>query len=114
VRSVKRAGVALGLLLAFVTALALAQTGGGGLRGFVKDDSEAILPGVTDTAQSPELITPSVVVTDETSLYRLNNLPPGTYVIQAELPGFATTRRENILVRAGQPPRSTCRVRGHV
>ena len=61
-----------------------------------------MLPGVTVTATSPELIQPSVVVTDETGLYRLNNLPPGNYVIQAELAGFATTRRENILVRAGQ------------
>jgi hypothetical protein len=80
----------------------LGTDGGGGLRGFVKDESGAVLPGVTVTATSPELITPSVVVSDETGLYRLNNLPPGNYVIQAELAGFATTRRENILVRAGQ------------
>ena len=31
----------------------------------------------------------------------MNELPPGTYVLSAELAGFATTRRENILVRAG-------------
>jgi len=43
-----------------------------------------------------------VNVTDETGLYRLNELPPGSYVLTAELAGFATTRRENILVRAGQ------------
>lgn len=96
------AGLALGFGLALSVELAAAQTGAGGLRGFVKDDSGAVLPGVTVTATSPELIQPTVVVTDETGLYRLNNLPPGTYVIAAELAGFATTRRENILVRAGQ------------
>lgn len=101
-RSGKLACLALGLCLALWTESALAQTGAGGLRGFVKDDSGAVLPGVTVTATSPELIQPSVVVTDETGLYRLNNLPPGNYVISAELAGFATTRRENILVRAGQ------------
>ena len=94
--------MALGLSLAFWTESAWAQTGAGGLRGFVKDESGAVLPGVTVTATSPELIQPTVVTTDETGLYRLNNLPPGTYVIAAELSGFATTRRVNILVRAGQ------------
>ena len=61
-----------------------------------------MLPGVTVTATSTELLTPVVNVTDETGLYRLNNLPPGTYVVTAELAGFATYRREGILVRAGQ------------
>lgn len=94
--------LALGACLALCVAPAWAQVGGGALRGYVRDDSGAVLPGVTVTATSPELITPSVAVTDETGLYRLSNLPPGTYVIEAELAGFATHRREGILVRAGQ------------
>ena len=80
---------------------ALAQTGDGNLRGYVKDESGAILPGVSVTATSPELLAPVVAVTDGTGLYRLNNLPPGAYVIIAELTGFSTVRREGILVRAG-------------
>jgi hypothetical protein len=56
--------LALGLSLAFLTEVAWAQTGAGGLRGFIKDESGAVLPGVTVTANSPELIQPSVVVTD--------------------------------------------------
>jgi hypothetical protein len=64
-------------LLAFVFTLvsispADAQTGAGGLRGYVKDDSGGVLPGVTVTAISSELLTPVVNVTDETGLYRLN------------------------------------------
>ncbi|PHY11971.1 MAG: hypothetical protein CK533_01445 [Acidobacterium sp.] len=93
---------ALGLCLALSALPAWAQTGGGALRGYVKDESGAVLPGVTVTATSPELLTPSVVVADQAGLYRLNNLPPGVYVVQAELAGFATQRREGILVRAGQ------------
>ena len=99
-RSGKLACLALGLVLA-LSSPAWAQEGGGFLRGYVKDESGAVLPGVTVTATSQELLQPSVAVTDETGLYRLNNLPPGTYVIQAELAGFATHRREGILVRAG-------------
>src|SRR5688500_3203081 len=79
----------------------LAQTGDGNLRGYVKDESGAVLPGVNVTATSPELIAPVATVSDGAGLYRLNNLPPGTYVITAELPGFSIVRREGILVRAG-------------
>ena len=96
------AGVTACVLGLLVAAPAIAQTGAGGLRGYVKDDSGAVLPGVTVTATSSELLTPVVNVTDETGLYRLNNLPPGSYVVTAELAGFATHRREGILVRAGQ------------
>ena len=79
----------------------LAQTGDGNLRGYVKDESGAILPGVSVTATSSELLAPVASVTDGAGLYRLNNLPPGNYVITAELTGFSTVRREGILVRAG-------------
>ena len=91
----------LGVCLALSASSAFAQSGGGSLRGYIKDESGAVLPGVTITATSTELIKPAVNVTDETGLYRLNDLPPGNYVLSAELAGFATTRRENILVRAG-------------
>ena len=72
--------LALGLILALFTAPAFAQEGGGFLRGYVRDESGAVLPGVSVTATSAELLQPSVAVTDEAGLYRLNNLPPGTYV----------------------------------
>jgi len=59
------------------------------------------MPGVTVTATSPGLIAPSVAVTETDGTYRLVNLPPGTYVLEAELPGFSTFRREGILLRTG-------------
>ena len=95
------AAAALGLALTLLAHPVLAQTGDGNLRGYVKDESGAVLPGVSVTATSPELLAPVATVTDGAGLYRLNNLPPGTYVITAELPGFAIVRREGILVRAG-------------
>jgi hypothetical protein len=39
-------------------------------------------------------------VTDASGYYRLN-LPPGTYVLAAELQGFSTFRREGLIMRAG-------------
>lgn len=80
---------------------ASAQTGDGSLRGYVKDEQGGVLPGVTMTALSPALLAPVVSVSDSAGYYRLTNLPPGTYTLTAELSGFATTKREGIVVRAG-------------
>jgi hypothetical protein len=79
----------------------LGQTGDGSLRGYVKDEQGGVLPGVTVAATGPELIAPVVAVTDSAGYYRLNNLPPGTFTITAELTGFGTYRREGIVMRAG-------------
>jgi hypothetical protein len=80
---------------------AYAQTGDGSVRGYVKDEQGAVLPGVTVTAASGALLAPVVAVTDAAGYYRLLNLPPGTYFLTAELPGFSTHRREGIVMRAG-------------
>ncbi len=78
-----------------------AQSGQGSLNGYVKDQQGAVLPGVTVTATGPALLAPVVTVTDNAGFYRLQNLPPGTLTVSAELSGFATFRREGILMRAG-------------
>ena len=80
---------------------AFAQTGDGSLRGYVKDEQGAVLPGVTVTALSPALIAPVAGITDSGGYYRLLNLPPGTYAVTAELAGFSTYRREGVIMRAG-------------
>lgn len=96
----KRLVLAL-IVTPFIPTLLGAQTTQGGLRGYVKDPSGAVLPGVTVTAASPELIRPAAGITDAEGYYRLINLPPGTYTVTAELQGFSTFRREGILLRAG-------------
>lgn len=62
-------------------AMAGAQGGDGSLRGAVKDDQGGALPGVTVTATSPALLTPSLAISDAVGNYRLVNLPPGTYTL---------------------------------
>ena len=90
-------------VLAALVMLALPCVAGaqtlGTIAGGVKDPSGAVLPGVTVEASSPVLIEKlRTVVTDGTGLYRLVNLPPGTYVLTFTLPGFNTVRREGIEV----------------
>ena len=98
-RRVLLASFAATILL--TSSLAAAQTGDGSLRGYVKDDQGAVLPGVSVTAQSPALLTPVSVVSDSTGYYRLLNLPPGTYTLTAELAGFSVWKFDGIIMRAG-------------
>ncbi len=98
----RRMTVALIVLLSLLTATqVVAQGGDGSLRGTVKDSQGGALPGVTITATSPVLLGPSVAVTDSSGNYRLVNLPPGTFTVTAQLAGFAVSKREGILLRAG-------------
>src|SRR5256712_2375909 len=83
------------------SASAAAQSGQGSLNGYGKDEQGGILPGATVTATGPSLLAPVVGVTDNAGYYRLQNLPPGLLTVTAELSGFATFRREGILMRAG-------------
>src|SRR5438132_4866484 len=71
--------------------LALAQ---GQIVGQVKDESGAILPGVTVEAASPALIEKvKTGVTDDQGRYRIVDLRPGTYKLTFTLTGFSTLTR---------------------
>ena len=84
---------------------AFAQGGGasttGSINGKVLDASGAVLPGVTVTATSPSLMGVQTSVTDSGGNYRFPALPPGTYALTYELPGFNTLKRENIDITMG-------------
>src|SRR5207248_11500464 len=98
----RRVIVAVALLAGLSVAInAAAQSGDGSLRGVVKDEQGAVMPGATVTATSPELLTPAAGTCEADGSYRLSNLPPGTYTLTAELSGFRTVRKEGILLRAG-------------
>ena len=62
--------------------------------GKVTDPSGAVLPGVDLTLTSTAVIGGRSAVTDEQGAYRFGLLPPGTYTVKFELPGFATVVRE--------------------
>jgi hypothetical protein len=78
-----------------------AQTGEGGLRGYVRDEQAGSLPGATVTATSPALLAPVTATTDREGYYRLINLKPGTYTITAELQGFSKVQHTGVQIRAG-------------
>jgi hypothetical protein len=99
-------GIAAAMALTmWLPALAAAQGGSAGTTGTifgrVSDASSSVLPGVTVTASSPALITPQTQVTGDNGTYRFPAVPPGTYTLTFELPGFSTVRREGIQIALG-------------
>jgi hypothetical protein len=69
------------------------------ITGVVTDPSMGALPGVVVEATSPVLIEKvRSAVTDGAGVYRLENLPPGTYTVTYMLQGFSVTRREGLAI----------------
>lgn len=71
--------------------------GGASVKGVVKDDTGAAIPGVTVTVTSPQT-EPAVVITGMEGDFRIDDLRAGSYVVEAMLDGFQTIRREVKLV----------------
>jgi hypothetical protein len=89
-------------LLAGVSSTADAQiTADGSIRGLVHDEQKAVLPGVIVTATGTSVAGVYAATTDAEGVYRLLNVPPGTYTISAELQGFSRVERPNVQLRAG-------------
>jgi len=71
------------------------------IAGVAKDDTGAVLPGVTVEASSPVLIEKSrTAVTDASGQYKIVDLRPGVYSVVFTLQGFNTFRREGITLTA--------------
>ena len=65
------------------------------MTGIVKDQSGAVLPGVSVEASSPALIEKSrSTITDESGAYKIIDLRPGNYALTFSLPGFKTIKRD--------------------
>ena len=81
---------------------AAAQGLTGALIGTVNDDQGGVLPGADVRVGSPALIGgPARLVTNEKGQLRFLALPPGLYVLDISLLGFATYHEEDIRIGAG-------------
>src|SRR5262245_55669651 len=60
----------------------------GSIRGMIRDQQGAVVPGATVSATSATSPGTHVTTSDSTGLYRLANLPPGEYAISARSDGF--------------------------
>ena len=92
-----------GWLIAFalLLPLSLAAQQNATVQGTVVDESQGVLPGATVTATEISTGLQSLAVTTESGRYRLDNLTPGQYKLQIELPGFATAEITRIELLVG-------------
>ena len=88
--------LALGL-----TAAVYAQQTTGSITGTITDEEGNPLPGVNVTATSDALMGEQTYVTSAAGTFRFPALPVGHYNIKAEIAGFQTITREEIIVRVG-------------
>ena len=93
------------LLLSFA---AYGQFTGGDLVGTVVDSSGAVVPSATVTATNQATNVKSTATTNTNGEYRLSNLLPGTYVVNANGRGFETTSVRDVVVALNQT--STVRI----
>ena len=80
-------------LVAFLLTLGVptfAQRTTGDLLGTVKDESGAVLPGVTVSISGPNIVGAKTDVTSGHGIYRISGLPPGAYEVEAWHEGRAT------------------------
>jgi hypothetical protein len=97
--STRRFLLSLVLLLAALLPAAAQQRGS--IAGRIVDSSDAALPGVTVTIVDQRTGFERTVVSAGNGAYQVTNLEPGTYTITAELAGFATLKRVDLLLSPG-------------
>ncbi len=76
-------------ILAVFLGVAVAQEFRGNIRGAVRDEDGGVIPGVTVTLINEATSASRVTVTNERGNYVFAAVPPATYTLRAELPGFA-------------------------
>ena len=72
------------------------------ISGTVKDESGAVLPGVSVEVKNVETGLTRTLVTDDQGRYAAPNLPLGRYQVQGELAGFQVAVRSGIVLTVGR------------
>ena len=93
-----------GALIFLLTAGAAFAQGTAQLSGTVRDESGAVLPGVTVTVTQTDTGLVRTTVTDDTGGYVLTNLPTGPYRLEVALQGFRTYVQTGIVLQVGGTP----------
>jgi hypothetical protein len=93
--------VLLLVMLAPVAPLFAQSTITGSIEGKVTNENGSPLEAVTIVVTSPALVKgQAATVTDKSGAYRFPALPPGTYAVEAQFPGYQNLKQEGARVRA--------------
>ena len=103
------AAISAKLLLCICTVVALTvvsvgQETTGGIKGYVKDKSGAVISKAQVELQSTALIVPKKAETDGGGYFYFQQLPPGNYTLTVVAPNFRTYKQTAIPLGVGQLP----------
>jgi carboxypeptidase family protein len=93
-----------GILILLLMVSAASAQGTAQMSGTVRDESGAVLPGVTVTVTQTNTGLVRTDVTDASGAYLLTNLPTGPYKLEAALQGFRTYVQTGIVLQVGGTP----------
>src|SRR4051794_20179659 len=82
--------------------LALAQSGTSAISGSVKDPSGAPIPIAKIKVANQDTGFEAVTSSNDSGIYRVGSLVPGTYRIEAEVDGFEKLVRSPLTLQVGQ------------
>jgi hypothetical protein len=91
----------LGLFIGLGSAFAQ-STVTGAISGNVTDPQGSVVPNATITVTNIGTNNATTVTSNADGGYRVSNLQPGTYRLEASVSGFAPAKAENIVVEVGQ------------
>jgi outer membrane receptor protein involved in Fe transport len=89
------------LALALTAGPALAQNTTGSMIGTVKDETGAVLPGVSVALTGDVVVGTQTTTTNSQGIFHFSALPPGTYAVSFSLGGFVPEKRAGIHVPLG-------------
>src|ERR1700751_5592263 len=90
------------LLLLFASST-FAQTGTTSIRGTILDKTGGVVAGATVRLSSAGLSVERTSTSRETGQYEFVALPPGTYVLTVEAPGFQKNEQRNVELLVNNP-----------
>ena len=75
-----------------------AQSTAGSIHGAIRDNLDAVVPGVAVTIRNVDTNASRTLISDERGIYRFLNMALGNYELTAPLGGFATYTRSGIIL----------------
>ena len=101
-RAVKQLSATL-FVLALLTFMVHAQSGGSTVRGTVKDPQGNVIAGATVNLTNPEKNFSRTQSTNQEGVYLFTAVPPGTYKLDVEAPGFKTASASGLIALVDTP-----------
>jgi hypothetical protein len=94
--------VLISSILALVS-LGFSQSATTSLRGTISDAKGAVISGATVTLSSAATGFSRSAKSDDQGIYQFLEVPPSTYLMTIAAAGFATTKRENVVLQVSSP-----------